>query len=78
MCSLLYETTMTNGFVLMCSLVLPPFLEDSWLGMFPSAPKYPSLYCIAERKQISVADIPSKKPLNETFRRTQTPNKWEQ
>jgi hypothetical protein len=52
------------------------FWEDTWLGDVPLAQKYPTLYNIVDRKQVSVADVLQNQPLQITFRRTLTPNKW--
>jgi hypothetical protein len=54
------------------------FWEDCWLGDAPLAQQYPSLYSIANRKQVSVADTLANRPLHVTFRRILTPNKWAQ
>jgi hypothetical protein len=55
------------------------FLEDTWLGNLPLAQQYPSLYNIAQRKQVSVADVMSQTPLNIGFRHALTgsrANRW--
>jgi hypothetical protein len=52
------------------------FWEDSWLGETPLATQYQSLYNIVQRKQVSVADVLSRAPLNIEFRRTLTGTKW--
>jgi hypothetical protein len=52
------------------------FWEDSWLGDVPLARQYPSLYNIAQRKQVSVASVMSRSPLNIEFRRALTGTKW--
>jgi hypothetical protein len=45
------------------------FLEDKWLGSFTLKEQYPSLYNIARKKQVSVAQVFSSRPLNLMFRR---------
>ena len=45
------------------------FWEDTWLGNLPLQQKYPSLYNIAHRKNVSVHDVLNGAPLNMTFRR---------
>ena len=52
------------------------FWEDNWLGDAPLAQQYPLLYNIVNRKQVSVQEVLGSSPLNITFRRTLTPNKW--
>jgi hypothetical protein len=52
------------------------FWEDSWLGDKPLAQQYPSLYNIVQRKQVSVANVLSHNPLNISFRRTLSDNRW--
>ena len=52
------------------------FWEDVWLGTSPLAEQYPSLYNIAQRKQVSVANVMSQTPpLNLRFRRALTGDK---
>jgi hypothetical protein len=55
------------------------FWEDTWLGNTPLANQYPSLYTIAQRKQVSVATVMSQTPLNIGFRQALTgtrANRW--
>jgi hypothetical protein len=52
------------------------FWEDVWLGNKSLAEKYPSLFKIVQRKQVSVANMLNKKRLNITFRRTLSDNHW--
>jgi hypothetical protein len=43
------------------------FWEGTWLGNFLLAQQYPSLYTIAQRKQVSLASVLSQTPLNIGF-----------
>jgi hypothetical protein len=43
--------------------------EDSWLGTTPLKQQYPNLYNIVRRRNATVADIFSSRPLNISFRR---------
>jgi hypothetical protein len=52
------------------------FWEDTWLGDAPLAIQYPDLYSIVYRKQVLVANVLSHSPLNITFRRSLSGNKW--
>jgi hypothetical protein len=52
------------------------FWEDKWLGNAPLSQQYPSLFNIAERKHVSVAHVLENNPLQISFRRILTPNKW--
>jgi hypothetical protein len=52
------------------------FWEDIWLGGSSLAQQYPSLYHIAQYKNVTVAHVLSHAPLNISFRRTLTGNKW--
>jgi hypothetical protein len=52
------------------------FWEDTWLGDTPLAIQYPSLYCIVQRKNVLVADVLSRSPLNIAFRRSLVGNRW--
>ncbi|WVZ81051.1 LOW QUALITY PROTEIN: hypothetical protein U9M48_028478 [Paspalum notatum var. saurae] len=45
------------------------FWEDRWLGKFAHKDQFPSLYNIARKKHISVANVVSGTPLNISFRR---------
>jgi hypothetical protein len=45
------------------------FWEDSWLGTTPLNIQYPNLYNIVRRKDATVAEIFSSRPLNVSFRR---------
>jgi hypothetical protein len=51
------------------------FWEDTWLGNLPLAQQYPSLYIIAQRKQVSVALVLSQTPLNIGFRQALSGNR---
>jgi hypothetical protein len=53
------------------------FWEDKWLGDVPLAHQYPSLYCIIQRKQVSMADVLCHSPLNIAFRRTLSGTRWQ-
>jgi hypothetical protein len=52
------------------------FWEDVWLGDTSLAHQYPSLYHIAQYKNVTVASVLSHAPLNVRFRRTINGNKW--
>jgi hypothetical protein len=52
------------------------FWEDVWLGEHSLAHQYPSLYNIAQTKNVLVADVLGQAPLNIAFRRSLTGNKW--
>ena len=54
------------------------FWEDTWLVDTPLSQQYQTLYNIVQRKQVLVADVLSHAPLNITFCRTLTGNKWDQ
>jgi len=45
------------------------FWEDKWLGNFKLQQRFPSLYRIVRRKEVSVASVFSSIPLNISFRR---------
>jgi hypothetical protein len=45
------------------------FWEDSWLGTTPLNIQYPDLYNIVRRKDATVAEIFSSRPLNISFHR---------
>jgi hypothetical protein len=45
------------------------FWEDSWLGITPLNQQYPNLYNIVRRRNATVADIFSSRPLNVSFHR---------
>ena len=54
------------------------FWEDTWLGDKPLAIQYPSLFNIAQRKNVSVANaLAQAPPLNIGFRRVLTGNRWD-
>jgi hypothetical protein len=53
------------------------FWEDTWLGDKPLAQQYPSLYNIVQRKQVTISSVLRQNPLNITFRRILTRNKWD-
>ena len=54
------------------------FWEDTWLGESPLAIQYPSLYWIAQRREVSVATVFQSIPLNIQFRRSLAGNRWEE
>jgi hypothetical protein len=45
------------------------FWEDLWLGREPFSAKYPALYNLVKKKNLSVAQVLSTTPLNISFRR---------
>jgi hypothetical protein len=45
------------------------FWEDLWLGREPFSAKYPALYNLVKKKNLSVAQVLSTTPLNVSFRR---------
>jgi hypothetical protein len=47
-------------------------LRGQLLGKIPLSQQYPSLYNIVQRKQVSVANIMSRRPLNLGFRQALT------
>ena len=53
------------------------FWEDTWLGDSPLALQYPSLYNIAQRKEVSVATVLGSVPLNIQFRRSVIGERWD-
>uniref|UniRef100_A0A453G510 Uncharacterized protein n=1 Tax=Aegilops tauschii subsp. strangulata TaxID=200361 RepID=A0A453G510_AEGTS len=53
------------------------FWEDTWLGETPLALQYPSLYNIAQRKEVSVATVLGSIPLNMQFRRSLIGQRWD-
>jgi hypothetical protein len=52
------------------------FWEDIWLEDSPLAQQYPTLYSIAERKEVSIAQVISQSPLNIAFRGALIGNNW--
>jgi hypothetical protein len=52
------------------------FWEDTWLGNKSLAQQYPSLYNIMHRKNVSVSNVLNQTPLNITFIRILTDNRW--
>ena len=54
------------------------FWEDTWLGESPLAIQYPSLYRIAQRREVFVATVFQSVPLNIQFRRSLAGNRWEE
>ena len=54
------------------------FWEDTWLGDSPLAIQYPSLYRIAQRREVFVATVFQSIPLNIQFRRSLAGNRWEE
>jgi hypothetical protein len=53
------------------------FWEDLWLGKEPLMKKYPALYNIVRKKNVSVAQVLSTTPLNVSFRRVLVGDNWE-
>jgi hypothetical protein len=53
------------------------FWEDIWLGDKSLADEYPSLYNIANHKNVTVENVLASNPLNIGFRRTLNGNKWD-
>ena len=54
------------------------FWEDTWLGDSPLTIQYPSLYRIAQRREVFVATVFQSIPLNIQFRRSLAGNRWEE
>jgi hypothetical protein len=52
------------------------FWEDIWLGESSLATQYPSLYNIVNHKNVLVAHVLAQTPLNISFRRVLSGNKW--
>jgi hypothetical protein len=52
------------------------FWEDTWLGTQPLADQYESLYNITRNKNATVAEVMGTVPLNISFRRTLSHDKW--
>jgi hypothetical protein len=52
------------------------FWKETLLGNKSLAHQYPSFYNIVQRKQVSVVNVLSCNPLNITFRRTLSENRW--
>jgi uncharacterized protein Usg len=52
------------------------FWEDTWLENISLAHQYPSLYNIVHHKNVTVAQVLAQTPLNITFRRVLSGNKW--
>jgi hypothetical protein len=50
--------------------------EDTCLGDKPLSYQYKSLYGIVQRKQVTLATVLGQTPLNISFRRNLTRNKW--
>ena len=54
------------------------FWEDSWLGSSPLKDQYPLLYNIVHHKDVSVQHVlHNMPPMNMSFRRLLSGNKWE-
>jgi hypothetical protein len=53
------------------------FWVDLWLGREPLNVKYPALYNLVKRKNMSVAQVLSTTPLNVSFRRTLIGVNWD-
>jgi hypothetical protein len=51
--------------------------EDLWLGKHPLMVKYPSLYKIVKKKNMSVGQVLSTTPLNVSFRRALVGENWD-
>jgi hypothetical protein len=52
------------------------FWEDLWIGTEPLMTKYPSLYNIVRKKNVTVARVLSTTPLNISFRRALVGDNW--
>jgi hypothetical protein len=52
------------------------FWEDIWLGKTTLAQQYPSLYNIVRHKNVTVAHVFAQVPINISFRRALSGNKW--
>jgi hypothetical protein len=52
------------------------FWEDLWIGQVPLMKKFPSLYNIVRKKNVSVAQVLSTTPLNVSFRRALVGDNW--
>jgi hypothetical protein len=52
------------------------FWEELWLGKEPLMVRYPSLYRIVRKKNLSVAQVLSTTPLNVSFRRALVGDNW--
>jgi hypothetical protein len=52
------------------------FWEDTWLGTCPLADQFPSLYNVARNMNATVADVMGSVPLNISFRRLLSHEKW--
>jgi hypothetical protein len=53
------------------------FWEDLWLGREPLNVKYPALYNLVKKKNMSVAQVLSTTPLNVSFRRALVGVNWD-
>jgi hypothetical protein len=53
------------------------FWEDLWLGKEPLMIKYPALYNLVRKKNVSVAQVLSTTPLNISFRRALVGDNWD-
>jgi hypothetical protein len=53
------------------------FWEDLWLGREPFSVKYPALYNLVKKKNLSVAQVLSMTPLNVSFRRALVGVNWD-
>jgi hypothetical protein len=53
------------------------FWEDAWLGDRPLCEQYPSLYCIVNQTNVSVAQVWNATPINIGFRRALSGNRWD-
>ena len=70
------EEFFTRGYFKVGNGMNTRFWEDTWMGDTPLAQEYPMLYNVVHRKQVSVANVLSSSPLNITFRRSLTGNRW--
>jgi hypothetical protein len=52
------------------------FWEDAWLGTTPLSSQYLALYNIVRYKHVRVADVLAHMPLNISFSRVLSENKW--
>jgi hypothetical protein len=70
--SKLKEDFFERGSLTICNGESTRFWKDTWLGNSTLAQQYPSSYNIVHRKQVSVADVMSQRPLNISFRQALT------
>jgi hypothetical protein len=71
------EEFFSRGFFKIGDGLSTRFWEDVWLGDAPLAQQYPSLFNIAQRKNVLVADVLLHNPLNIAFRRNLHGHTWD-